>query len=126
MSVPQLVKQIHHLTYKEMLEVAEAISVRLMKFEMKERPGEPVAGPPLGVVADALLAITSDVDLNAQEEKLLRQLFSRKRTIAVELTGGGWKTDITTLQGAQAVGTTLRDSLNKTLDQIITLQALQK
>jgi len=126
MSGPQLVKQIHQLTYSEMLTVSEHLSIALMRAEMKEKPGESVSGPAYSAVAHALLSLTAPTDVLAQEEKLLRQLFRRKRAIAVELKGAGWHTDITTLSGAQASGVNLREALNRTLDQIITLQALQK
>lgn len=126
MSVSQLVKAVHQLTYTEMLSVAAEISTAIMMYEQKRTPGASVQGPVYQDVADALLAVKAPSDVLGQEEKLLRQLFSRKRSIAVELRGAGWHTDITTLSGAQASGINLREALNRTLDQIITLQALQK
>lgn len=126
MSVSQLVKAVHQLTYTEMLAVAAEISTAIMMHEQKRTPGVSVQGPVYQDVAQALLDLRAPTDVLGQEEKLLRQLFSRKRSIAVELRGAGWHTDITTLSGAQASGTNLREALNRTLDQIITLQALQK
>lgn len=120
MSVPQLVKQIHLLTYKEMLQVAGAIQKALQEQDALDK------GLPQTAIAEALLLVEGATDIMAQEETLLRQLFSRKRSISVERDGKGWLVDITTIPGAQAAGVSLREALSRSLDQIVTLQALQK
>lgn len=126
MSIPQLVKQIHQLTYSEMLAVAAELSTSIMMQESKLTPDKAVQGPIPHAVAQALLGLHSPVDVLQQEEKLLRAIFSRKRSIAVHFQGGGWHTDITSLPGAHAAGTNLREALGRTIDQSITMQALQK
>lgn len=126
MSIPQLVKHIHQLTYTEMLAVAAEVSTALMMYERKLTPGKEVQGPVYQHVAQALLDLKSPTDVLAQEEKLLRQIFSRRRSILVLLNGTGWSTDISTLPGATASGVNLREALNRTLDQVVTIQALQK
>lgn len=125
MSVPSLVKAIHQLTYLEMCAVAAELSTAIMMLEAKRTPDKSVQGPIHEDVAHAMLSLRAASDVLGQEDKLLRQLFSRKRSISVELKSGGWYTDITTLDAAKAAGVSLRESLNKTIDQIVTMQALR-
>ncbi len=116
MSLQKIIRDMHSLTFSEMLELSKAVydaldhssrephSLAEQLLKMEFRPGE----------AD---------ELAKQEERLLAKAFSRKRTISV-VRNSGWSVEVGTLPGSHVRGITLRECFPKMLDQIITIEAL--
>ena len=122
MSIPHLIRQIRALPYNDMMMVANELRDRI--GELTHHKIEAV------VLADILSSLQAGQialsDATLQEEKILREVFSRKRQITVSRRGGGWEIDVPSLPGAQVFGTELRPMFPMQLDQIITMHVLSK
>ena len=122
MSIPHLIRQIRALPYNDMMMVANELRDRI--DELTHHKIEAV------VLADILSRLQAGQiapsDATLQEEKILREVFSRKRQITVSRKGNGWEIDVPTLPGAQVFGTKLRPMFSMQLDQIITMHVLSK
>ena len=116
MSLPVLMKALRQLTYAEMIKLAEELDKQLQCD----------ANNPTNVIAEVLskLDFPEIKDAYKQEHALLKQAFSRKRSIAVKFDKGGFYAACETLPGSQVVGLDLRALFPQMLDQIVTLQAL--
>lgn len=122
MSIPHLIRQIRALPYNDIMMVANELRDRI--GELTHHKIEAV------VLADILVRLQAGTvkpsDATLQEEKILREIFSRKRQITVSRKGNGWKIDVPSLPGAQVLGTELRPMFPMQLDQIITMHVLSK
>ncbi len=116
-----LTKQIRNLPFVEMMEIAKNLCTEL------EKRGEEDVDALL--VAQALIAAVSGPvkisDLTANEERLFRKMFSRKRALTVAYDGC-WKVNLSNVSGANAQGTELRATLAQMLDSAIMIHILTK
>ena len=116
-------KQLRSVPYVDMMELAGAIAAQLNERKLQsEVPPELVAAV-LSSLIDNVPAL-SQTTIN--DEKILREVFSRKRTLTVQRKGHGWELDCSTLPGSQVLGQELRSLFGLMLDQIITLRVLSK
>lgn len=122
MSIPHLIRQIRALPYNDMMMVANELRDRIDELTHHKIEA--------GVLADILSRLQAGTvkpsDATLQEEKILREIFSRKRQITVSRKGNGWEIDVPSLLGAQVLGTELRPMFQMQLDQIITMHVLSK
>ena len=116
MSLPVLMKAVRQLSYAEMMKLAEALQDQLLCQ----------ASEPINVIAKVLseLNFPGIEDANKEEAKLLKQAFSRKRSISVKFDKGFYAV-CETLPGSQVMGPDLRAAFPQMIDQIVTMQALQ-
>jgi hypothetical protein len=116
-----LTKQIRSLPFAEMVKVAHNLSV-----ELEKRREENVDAY---LIATALIAAVSGPmevsEMTASEEKVFKQLFSRKRSITVSYDGC-WKVNVNNIPGANSQGTELRATLAQALDSAVTIHILTK
>ncbi len=119
MSLPVLMKALRQLSYSEMMKLSDELTKQLetqRSFHDKQNH-----------LADILskLEFPAVAAVIKQEDVLLRQSFSRKRSISVKFDKGGYYVVCETLPGSQVVATDLRSVFPQMLDQIVTMQALQ-
>jgi hypothetical protein len=116
-----LTKQIRNLPFTEMLEIAKNLCV-----ELDKRGEEDIDA---FLIAQALIASVSGPmtvsDLTANEEKLFRKMFSRKRAVTISYDGC-WRVNLANVAGASSQGTELRATLSQMLDSAITIHILTK
>ena len=120
MSTLTLAKHLRALSYADMMILARTVSERIA-----QRPPGPIDAP---LIADILsdLQIQGLQEATLQEEKILREIFSRKRTINVVRANAGWEIDVPTLPSGQVFGIELRPLFGLQLDQLITFHVLNK
>jgi sulfur relay (sulfurtransferase) complex TusBCD TusD component (DsrE family) len=116
-----LTKQIRGLPFPEMVEIATKLCTEIQKRGEEDIDAFLVANALIAAVS----ATTQVSDLTANEEKIFRKLFARKRTIAVSYDGA-WTVDLSTVAGAAARGTELRSTLSQMLDAAVTIHILTK
>lgn len=116
-----LTKQIRNLPFTEMLEVAKHLYEELQKHSEEDIDAFLVAQALVSAVSGPL----SVSDMTAQEEKIFRKMFNRKRTITISYDGY-WKVDLSTISGADAQGTELRATIAQMLDSAVTIHILTK
>lgn len=116
-----LTKQVRNLPFSDMLEVAKNLTEELQKHSEADIDAF--------LVAQALIAAVSGPmtvsDMTAQEEKIFRKIFSRKRALTVSYDGC-WKVDLSTISGVNAQGTELRATMSQLLDSAVTIHILTK
>ena len=116
-----LTKQIRNLPFTEMLEIAKNLCV-----ELDKRGEEDIDA---FLIAQALIASVSGPmtvsDLTANEEKLFRKMFSRKRAVTISYDGC-WRVSLANVAGASAQGTELRATIGQMLDSAVTIHILTK
>lgn len=110
------------MPYADMMEFAKVLSD---KFQGLRSQDDSVLTE--RTMADALAQLgkmeIESADTVKQEEKLLREIFSRKRQLTIELSGNGWRVSIGTLN-ASVLGTGLREAISTILDQVVVARAL--
>lgn len=118
MSLPVLMKALRQLNYTDMMKLSEELDKQL-----EDRRG---ASEQANVIADVLskLDFPGIATVIKQEDVLLRQSFSRKRSISVKFDKGGYHVVCETLPGSQVIGLDLRTAFAQMTDQIVTMQAL--
>lgn len=116
----QAVKGIERLTYAEMMVFAHALAMNLAaKKPEKLDPNS---------LADALLKIQEKLPNQpvTDDDKELRQIFSRARNIGISRVGNGWRIDCSTIPGATVANNDLRTGLHQLLDTLIVVHVLKK
>ena len=121
-NVSSLVRQIRAMPYQDMMLVAEEIRSRICDLTQQKIEAVVLANI-LSRLQEGESPITEQA---AEEERVLRDIFRVKRSIAVARTGPGWLIDCSTLPGAQVAGKDLRALFPMLLDQVITLHVLTK
>lgn len=119
MSAAHLSKQLRALSYTEMKAVAGEIAGALLKHQRDDIDAT--------LIADVLTRLEGDARVDAlsvAEEKILREIFSRKRAVAISRAGNGWQIEIASMPGSHVTGLELRPMFSMMLDQIITMHAL--
>ena len=123
-SIQNLTKQLRALPFLDMMQVAEELRARLVAQAPKDGFVEPAN------LARVLAQLdTTDITLSEMtqaEEKILRRIFARKRTVSIQRQGQGWEMSCSTLPGSQVLGTELRPMFQLMLDQVITMHELGK
>lgn len=118
-----LIKQLKQLPYADMCQLAKTINEQL-----EERCG----GLNLTFVniADVLAGLKPGIvkqsEMTTLEQKIIREIFNRKRSIAVSQHGSGYEMEISTVPGSLVHGLDLRVMFPQMLDQITTLSAMKK
>lgn len=117
MSAESFTKQLHNLSYKDMMQIAEYL-VKHLNTAVK---------PEIHATAMAALLSTIKVEGMAtsnEEAKMIGIIFRRKRAVMVTPVLGGYTTMISEMPSTTATSSNLRDALGMTLDQAVALQAL--
>ena len=118
--ISALLRQIRSLPFEDMVMLAEYVRLELLKRKDSDLDAY--------IVAHALLSISAAEptvsDQTKNEEKVLKKIFSRKRTISITQRNGGWVCDISTLKAASVMGTELRATLGQLLDTAVTVHIL--
>lgn len=122
MSVASVIRAIRSLPYQDMMLVAN---------ELRDRIGELTHNKIEAVtLAEILVRLQTDQqplsEQTREEEKILVEIFNRKRSVNISQRGTGWVIEIPTLDGSQVLGTELRPMFPMMLDQIITMHVLGK
>lgn len=114
--IADVLKQIRLLPYQDMMAVARELNCAL--------PGN----VPVQTIADALAEIAHvKVDDSAQttaEQKLLHQIFARRRSISIKSVRGVFQIELQTLNGA-VIHKDLQVGLQQLIDTVVTAQALR-
>lgn len=120
MSVASVIRAIRALPFSDMMLVAQELRDRI--GDLTHQKIEAVT------LAEILVRLQTDQQplsqQTQQEEKILCEIFNRKRSINIAQRGNGWTIDIPTLAGSQVLGTELRPMFPMMLDQIITMHVL--
>lgn len=121
-----LIKQLRQLPYADMMELAEVVREQLVKRHADA--GISVIGQ--RSIADVLSAIqigsVPQSEVTTAEQRILREIFTRKRQVTINKQGAGYAMEILTVPGSQVLGTDLRVIFPQMLDQITTLSALKR
>jgi hypothetical protein len=124
-SIENLTRQLRALPFCDMMQVAEELRERLMAQAPQDGFVQPVN---LAKILSQLS--TTDISLSEgtqADEKVLKRIFSRKRTFSISRQGtAGWDMFCSTLPGSNVLGTELRPMFGLMLDQIITFHELGK
>lgn len=121
MSLRNLQKELNHLTYSEMVTLADEIAKQLVARTDESACANTIAD----VLSKLKIVPPSMSDDEKAEERLLRSAFSRKRQVTIQTNSSGWSLECSTLPGSQVIGNALRPMFPMMIDQIITMQALQ-
>src|SRR5262249_30263835 len=121
MSLQDVSRAIRALPYADMVQLAAEVARNL-----RPNPHETADATD---VADALIMAATETqiepsELTKQENRILAQIFSRKRQIVVEKQKAGWLLAVPTLN-ASVMGTDLRTLLPMLIDQITTLHVMK-
>lgn len=113
MSLEALDKMLHRLTYMEMRELSGQLCSKLDVSIYPEK------------LAAALLDLKVQASVSrSDEEKITKQVFKRKRTIAIEQVGTGWETTIPTIPGTTIRSSSLHDAVSGSIDAAVSLKAM--
>jgi hypothetical protein len=108
------------LPYADMKEIAKELSTAYENQDDRSIPATVRMAEALSIVSRLEIPVA---DVSLQEEKLLRRIFNRKRSMAISLEGKGWRVSIGTL-GSHVLGTSLREAIRTCLDQLVVAEAL--
>lgn len=111
-----LLKNLDAMPYSEMMVLA--------RYLEKQMPGCNLTSELVASVLSEAKAGLSENKTEQQEQKILLQVFSRKRTINIKKFNTGYAIEVPTLPGSTVTGTDLRAMLGQMLDQIVTVEVL--
>lgn len=117
-----LTKAIRLLPFSDMVRLAEDL-----RLEIEKRKDDDLDAY---VVAHALInACATEIelsDITANEERVFKDIFSRKRQVTVQRDGSHWKVELPSMNGTQVVGTELRATIGQMLDSAATVHILTR
>lgn len=116
--IADFLKQLRQLPYQDMMIVAQELTRELEKHGAEDTSDVAAA---LSAVAGMKL---EDSMSTQQEHKILRELFSRKRSISVKEHNGGFTIQLDTLRG-HMMHKDLKQGISLMLDTLVAAQALK-
>ncbi len=121
MSLDKLKTEIRQLPYSDMKLLASQLA-----DELESRGAGPGVTSTADDVAEALLALPISAEQPASlEDQYLRAVFKRKRAIAIVCEDKGWAVNIAGVNGAVGHDPNLREAINRLLDNVVGLKALE-
>ena len=120
MSLKNVMWEIRLLSYTDMMTLAAELEKQLNGAKT------PTATHLADLLSKLNVAGPELTELEKNELKYLKEIFSRKRSCVIKADGGGFTMTIDSLPGSQVVGLTPRVMFPMLLDQIITMHALQR
>lgn len=111
-----LVKALRDLPYADMMAVADSICMA---------QGKIITLDSTALVANALASLKlKESDGPDEDERNLRELIRRKRSVSISPVQNGWIVEIPGIAGSQAQSPSLRVALQHMLDQAITAKIM--